>query len=293
MLQLKKLNASNRAEWLVEKRYTFGTGTENNFQVSGTDILEIHAGLEVSGDDVRLFNLGGGGSVCVNGQVLEKNQALKAGDEFSVGDSKFKIEDPKQNRKAGVKPAPQNEGWTLKALNTALANKSFALSGSQSIGRSKECDICLNVVHLSRRHAQITVKENYLQVDDLNSSNGTYLNGRKVDSAHARAGDEVSFDTLKFTILGPSSSLEKTQVRQANIDSDATTMRPMIKESDLIEEGKKVTEKRKAREKVSSQPLTTPSEEQLKPQTQSKTGLVLFAGILVAIAAAAAYVFLA
>lgn len=295
MLQLKQLSAGNKSEWLVEKRYTFGTGLDNHYTVVGEGVVEIHAGLEVSGDHVQLFNLGGGSCVTVNGEILEKNQVLRPGDEFSVGDTSFKVEDPKQNYKAKPKVDPKLVGWTLRAKNTALENKSFPLEGSKSIGRSKECDICLNVVHLSRRHAQITVKENYLQVDDLNSSNGTYVNGKRVETAQVKSGDEIGFDTLKFLVIGPATSLEKTQVRQETLDSDATTMRPVIRDTDAIaEHEKKTTPKRKTREELRAKAaeVSQPASSSEKPSSSSNTGALLFGVILIAIAAAAAYVFL-
>lgn len=297
MLQLKQLNAGSRAEWLVEKRYTFGTGTENQYKVEGQGVAEIHAGLEVNGDDIKLFNLVGGDSITVNGKVLEKNIALKPGDEFSIGDASFKLADPKTSRKPRQKLAPELRTWTLKAKNTALANKSFPLEGSQTIGRSNECDICLNVVHLSRRHAQITVKEDYIQLDDLNSSNGTFLNGKKITATQVRAGDEIGFDTLKFEVFGPRSALDKTQVRAGEMDSDSTTMRPMITEADLANAVKKEKAKpRKPREanvaKAAEAIKKTQTTTQQSDDATNKTGLIAIGFIILLIAGAAAYVML-
>lgn len=293
MLQLKQLNPGNRSEWLVEKRYTFGSSEDCSYVVSGQGISAIHAGLEVDGDKLQLVNLIGGDHVLLNGEVLEKHVQLKPGDEFSIGDTLFKIEDPKQNRKTTKTLDPGLVSWTLKAKNTALANKSFPLAGSQTIGRSKDCDICLNVVHLSRRHAQITIKDDYLQIDDLNSSNGTFVNGRKVDTAKLRSGDEIGFDTLKFLVIGPTPSLEKTAVRRAPADVDATTMRPMIKESDLVSHQQKPVTKSKNTEAVASEPRPQIAKTQeTKPPSETKVGLFMIVLILMAIAGAAAYIFL-
>ena len=295
MLQLKQLNTGNRAEWLVEKRYTFGKGPDNNYCVDGAGVIDVHAGLEVSGDEVQLFNLGGGECVKVNGASLAKNQKLLPGDVFSIGDAQFKIEDPKQSRKPKPAVDPALIGWTLKAKNTALANKSFPIEGSQTIGRSKECDICLNVVHLSRRHAKITVKDTHLQLEDLKSSNGTFLNGRRIESAQIKSGDEIGFDTLKFSVIGPATSLEKTQIRQEPVDSDATTMRPMINPSELVGQNKGSAPKKKPRSHITSAPITVDNTIEPPPsevEAENKAGKPLFVVILVLIAIAATYIFL-
>lgn len=292
MLQIKQLNTNSRGEWLVEKRYTFGAGGNNHYQITGAGIAEIHAGLEVDGDKLTLVNLAGG-QVRVNGEDLEQNRVLKVGDEFTVGNQAFKLEDPKQNRKPPRETIAALSDWSLKAKNTALANKSIVLQGVQTIGRSKDCDICLNVVHLSRRHAQISVGDDYLQIDDLNSSNGTYLNGKRVTSARVRAGDELRFDTLKFAVYGPSSSLDKTQVRQESLDSDATTMRPMIKESDLKEAARKPASKsRKPREHIALKVKETEAPASVSIEPKGNTGAILLGVVVLSIVAAAAYIFL-
>lgn len=60
-------------------------------------------------------------------------------------------------------------------------NQSFELMGSSIyIGRSEENDIQLADVSVSRRHLEIIEKDNRLFVKDLNSRNGTYINGRRI-----------------------------------------------------------------------------------------------------------------
>jgi len=296
MLQIKQKNAGSRPEWLVENRYTFGTGVENNYKVSGTDVKAVQAGLEVNGDTVVLFNLAGGNSVKLNGEVVEKRASVQPGDIFSVGDAEYLIDDPKLKR-ASAAPAPSAEpqGWMLKAKNTALANKTFALEDSQVIGRANDCDICLNVVHLSRNHARITVRGGELELEDLNSSNGTYVNGVKIQTASVKAGDEITFDTLKFTVFGPKSEFERTQQRSA-YDGDATTLRPAISASDLakLNPSKGESQKQKNATKKSSA-------EQTKPATQTesaaasdspedgKSGIAMISVIVIAIIALVAY----
>lgn len=294
MLQIKQKNAGSRPEWLVEKRYTFGTGVENNYKVSGKDVQAIQAGLEVNGDSVMLFNLAGGESVKLNGEVLEQRSEVKAGDVFAVGDAEYYIEDPKLKR-GQAKPIPPSRGWMLKAQNTALANKTFELKGSKIIGRSNDCDICLNVVHLSRNHARITVSGNEVELEDLNSSNGTYVNGEKIIVTQLHDGDEITFDTLKFTVVGPQSSLEKTQKRMQD-DGDATTVRPAISASAMA----KMANNQKAQKKEKPA-ATAPNSEADKVVLSSavdaaetndsgeKSGVITMAIIGVAILLLAAY----
>lgn len=60
-------------------------------------------------------------------------------------------------------------------------NQSFEFVGSSIyIGRSEENDIQISDLSVSRRHLQIIEKDNRLFVKDLNSRNGTYINGSQI-----------------------------------------------------------------------------------------------------------------
>ena len=60
------------------------------------------------------------------------------------------------------------------------------------IGRTRRCDIRLNDPGLSRRHCRFFFKEGKLWVADLDSSNGTVLDGNSVKEAWVKGGDRGS-----------------------------------------------------------------------------------------------------
>ena len=68
------------------------------------------------------------------------------------------------------------------------------------VGRAPTCDIPVFDPTISRRHAEIMVEEGVLRIRDLGSSNGTYVNGEKVDQANASADDHVTFGKVPFTL---------------------------------------------------------------------------------------------
>lgn len=59
------------------------------------------------------------------------------------------------------------------------------------LGRDSENDFQLHDTEVSRKHAEITIKGDRVAVRDLNSSNGTYVNGKAVQQAVLRSGDQV------------------------------------------------------------------------------------------------------
>jgi hypothetical protein len=69
------------------------------------------------------------------------------------------------------------------------------------IGRGKDLDVVLADPEVSRRHARFDSRNGVVFVDDLKSSNGTFLNGRRISEAiEVREGDEVDAGTTRMRV---------------------------------------------------------------------------------------------
>jgi pSer/pThr/pTyr-binding forkhead associated (FHA) protein len=69
------------------------------------------------------------------------------------------------------------------------------------IGRRKDCDGFLPLVFISRRHCQFLLQEDQLFVQDLESYNGTFVNGRRASlPLPVENGDEVSLGPISFRV---------------------------------------------------------------------------------------------
>lgn len=215
MLKLRFKNNNHNAVWLVEPKVTIGMAADNNLTLKGKGIAAHHVEVGVSLDQLTLKNLADGKNVWVNGASVVAEQALKAGDTLRIGSEELEVVDPKRDTKGSptVIRSEQSTGWALKANHSALSNRVFAIKIVSVIGRSSECDISLAASHLSRRHAKMFVKDGQLYIKDLDSSNGTFLNGKRIAEAKVKRGDELRFDALCFGVIGPASDMDKTSVR--------------------------------------------------------------------------------
>ena len=63
------------------------------------------------------------------------------------------------------------------------------------IGRSSACDVPLDDASASRRHAELRRRGGETVLVDLDSTNGTLVNGRRVREAPLRAGDRITIGT--------------------------------------------------------------------------------------------------
>jgi FHA domain/zinc-ribbon domain len=69
------------------------------------------------------------------------------------------------------------------------------------IGRSPECDVFLDDVTVSRRHAELVRAGDVFSIRDLGSLNGTYVNRKRIESADLTDGDEVQIGKYRLTFL--------------------------------------------------------------------------------------------
>jgi hypothetical protein len=73
--------------------------------------------------------------------------------------------------------------------------------GSTLVGRSPECDIFLDDVTVSRRHAEILREGDEFTIRDLGSLNGTYVNRKRIESTALENDDEVQIGKYRLTFL--------------------------------------------------------------------------------------------
>lgn len=83
---------------------------------------------------------------------------------------------------------------------------SFPLEGEMLVGREVECKIAIDSGHISRYHAKIAVTPQGTYIEDLKSTNGTFINGQRITQRmRIDVGDEVVFHKLRFRLVSASS----------------------------------------------------------------------------------------
>ena len=80
----------------------------------------------------------------------------------------------------------------------------YLLGGSVSLGRSSKNDIVIKDKFVSKNHLNITERNGIFYLEDLNSANGTYLNGEKVDAGtliELQNGDKIGVGFIQFIFV--------------------------------------------------------------------------------------------
>lgn len=91
--------------------------------------------------------------------------------------------------------------YVLRGISSTNLGWTLPLPGATVVGRSADCGIQLEHGGLSREHVRLTPTAQGLLVEDLDSSNGTFLNEQKITRAVAHHGDEIGLDVLRFRLV--------------------------------------------------------------------------------------------
>ena len=70
----------------------------------------------------------------------------------------------------------------------------------KTVGRAPRADFIVDAALVSRLHCRITAAAENLEVVDLKSTNGTFVNGKRVHKAHLAAGDTLRVGRVELTV---------------------------------------------------------------------------------------------
>jgi len=107
-----------------------------------------------------------------------------------------------------VSPTPQaqaagQKAFALKFISGKYQGGEFPLKMEKQIviGRSSELDMVLVEDMVSRKHAKITVAGGKITIEDLGSTNGTFVNGEKIKQARLKEGDRILIGTSILKLI--------------------------------------------------------------------------------------------
>ena len=84
--------------------------------------------------------------------------------------------------------------WTLRTITEGLSERTFRIlpGGVRTIGRATGADFIVDEALVSRVHCRLMALPNgQLEVRDLDSTNGTYINGERIERALLAPGDKL------------------------------------------------------------------------------------------------------
>ncbi len=206
----------------VEGRLLIGSGDSANLRITQSSVAAEHLVISVGRIRGIEIDVRPGAELYINGRLIKERGLARLGDVLMLGsvqillrgDSDRREQPPQQTEDLYRKLPPRA---SLRAVSGQHFGKMIALKPRNVIGRGPECDVVLNDPSMSRQHALIENTSSGLFLRDLESANGTYLNGVPVRDAILKSGDQIAFDTHRFVI---------EVVGYSPIDGPAPALRP-------------------------------------------------------------------
>ncbi|HET9467139.1 MAG TPA: FHA domain-containing protein [Vicinamibacterales bacterium] len=92
--------------------------------------------------------------------------------------------------------------WTLETSDAAGERLTFRLppGAVKTVGRSTGAEFIVDAALVSRLHCQFTATADSLHVKDLGSTNGTFVNGKRVTNAELKDGDTLSVGRVDLIV---------------------------------------------------------------------------------------------
>ncbi|MBN1282709.1 MAG: GGDEF domain-containing protein [Proteobacteria bacterium] len=136
---------------------------------------------------------------------------------------------------------PEEQKAYIMFISGQLAGKLCYLENRETvIGRAPECDISINDTRISRQHLRISLSGDQAVIEDLESTNGTFVNGERIKRRALANGDQIhiSSDTIFKFALGSEAEqiLLKEMHQMANYDAVTGIYNKHVFEKRLSEE---------------------------------------------------------
>ena len=113
----------------------------------------------------------------------------------------------------------------LKVLRGKSAGKEIPIPAPRFlIGRSNDCHLRPKSDSISRNHCTILTRDNQVWIRDLNSRNGTFVNGERItEEEEIKDGDQLQIGKLEFSVVVKESKKEPKPAAEVEPNDDAET----------------------------------------------------------------------
>ncbi len=94
--------------------------------------------------------------------------------------------------------------WILRTVDEGEPEKTFRIlpGGVRTVGRATGADFIIDAPLVSRVHCRLTVlPDGDLEVRDLESTNGTFINGQRIDTGRLASGDRLGVGRVQLVAL--------------------------------------------------------------------------------------------
>ncbi|HEQ99573.1 MAG TPA: FHA domain-containing protein [candidate division Zixibacteria bacterium] len=176
-----------------------GRSEDADLSINSDIVSYEHCRFTVKAEGLYLSDLGSSNGTFVNGNH-HNSGFVSSGDHVSFGQGGPEIEvtfsesgrSEKPRKRSSADRTQMVQAVSKKLLLKVDGGESYEfLPGRIEIGRDSACDLTLDMPMVSRIHAEINYIPPTISIKDLDSTNGTYVNGERITTAALKFGDSI------------------------------------------------------------------------------------------------------
>jgi ABC-type multidrug transport system ATPase subunit len=174
---------------------TLGRAPHNEIVISNPSVSSKHALFKIEKAIITLEDLGSTNGTFVNNQRIT-SIAVKKTDKINFGKNytfDWKLLEP-------FLTEPTVETTPLTPSEERLRTKVALEKSEINIGRSSDNDLIINNIKVSRKHAKLEKVGDEWFIEDLKSSNGTFVNSKKIDRVKVSAKDIITIGGIPLNL---------------------------------------------------------------------------------------------
>ncbi len=240
MLRLQSKSQGSVAIDIEKARTSIGRDSGNHLVLDDDRVSGFHATVFTEGDRVEIVDLGSTNGTEVNGKAVSGRLALKPWDRVCIGGVELELVDTEGRRPTRLHAAIRDDDPRLRPAQGAPGDLPKAVlrlvSGGNcppeltvrdrvTVGREGENTYNLGATTVSGRHAELVPATGGVELIDLGSSNGTFVNGGRIARQLLRQGDRVRFDDVEYVVDLPGAARGDSGSR---LSAGGTVLRPAI-----------------------------------------------------------------
>lgn len=133
---------------------------------------------------------------------------------------------PKAASMSSMRPAP-GRSYVLRFISGKYQGGEFPIVNDKPIivGRSSDLDMVLVEDMVSRKHARISMQQDQIWIEDLGSTNGSFVNGEKIKRARLKEGDRVLIGTSILKVIAGEAGREGVNEASRDLEKVAAARR--------------------------------------------------------------------
>lgn len=209
MYKIQEKGRPETAVWLINDMTTISNDDNADIPYNGnsTGTTKIH--ILLKGNELYLQDVSENTPIFHNSQRINHKVQVHHGDVIKIANIDYQILNGQRNQASMAAASSYNaiskdpKHWQLQAIDGDIKGRSFKLGPQTVIGREPDCNICIPNEQLSRKHMQLIVTGGKVMLQDLNSTNGTYVNTKRVDHRILDEDDEIRVGKITFKLIAP------------------------------------------------------------------------------------------